>query len=227
LSQKPGFWKGKIPNPKFKILESKILASKIDMIGKAALLEAIAGKNRGLLATETDKQAILAAVAQLEDRNPTPRPVEALDLLDGDWRLLYTTSRGLLNLDRLPLAKLGQIYQCVRAREAKIYNIAEVCGLPYLEGLVSVAATFEAVSERRVQVKFNRSIVGWQRLIGYQSPASFITKIEEGKNFAALDFTLDSREQQGWLDITYLDADMRIGRGTEGSVFVLAKGERG
>ncbi|MCU0517995.1 MAG: PAP/fibrillin family protein, partial [Oscillatoria sp. Prado101] len=39
------------------------------MIGKAALLEAIAGKNRGLLATETDKQAILAAVAQLEDRN--------------------------------------------------------------------------------------------------------------------------------------------------------------
>jgi hypothetical protein len=193
------------------------------MIGKAALLEAIAGKNRGLLATETDKQAILAAVAQLEDRNPTPRPVEALDLLDGDWRLLYTTSRGLLNIDRLPLAKLGQIYQCVRAREAKIYNIAEVYGLPYLEGLVSVAATFEPVSERRVQVKFNRSIVGLQRLTGYQSPASFIAQIEAGKKFAALDFSLDSREQQGWLDITYLDADMRIGRGNEGSVFVLTK----
>jgi len=34
--------------------------------------------------TEQDKQAILIAIAQLEDRNPTPRPVEALcDLLDG------------------------------------------------------------------------------------------------------------------------------------------------
>jgi len=47
-------------------------------------------KNRGLLATEQDKQAILIAIAQLEDRNPTPRPVEALcDLLDGNWRPLY------------------------------------------------------------------------------------------------------------------------------------------
>ncbi|HAJ61284.1 MAG TPA: fibrillin, partial [Cyanobacteria bacterium UBA8543] len=27
-----------------------------------------------------------------------------------------------------------------------------------------------------------------------------------------------------WLDITYLDKDLRIGRGNEGSVFVLTKG---
>lgn len=42
------------------------------MIGKAELMDAIAGKNRGLLATEQDKQAILIVIAQLEDRNPTP-----------------------------------------------------------------------------------------------------------------------------------------------------------
>ncbi|MBD2020713.1 fibrillin, partial [Leptolyngbya sp. FACHB-36] len=47
------------------------------MIGKAALLEAIAGTNRGLLATDSKKQAILSAIAQLEDHNPTSRPVEA------------------------------------------------------------------------------------------------------------------------------------------------------
>jgi PAP_fibrillin len=41
------------------------------MFGKSALLTAIAGKNRGLLASDTDKQAILAAVAELEERNPT------------------------------------------------------------------------------------------------------------------------------------------------------------
>ncbi|MGL4881863.1 MAG: PAP/fibrillin family protein, partial [Waterburya sp.] len=29
--------------------------------------------------------------------------------------------------------------------------------------------------------------------------------------------------QKGWLDITYLDEDMRIGRGNEGNVFVLTK----
>ena len=193
------------------------------MIGKAVLMEAIAGKNRGLLATERDKQAILMAIAQLEDRNPTPRPVEASDLLDGNWRLLYTTSKGLLNIDAVPLLKLGQIYQCIRVKTASVYNIAEVYGLPFLEGLVSVAARFEPVSERRVQVKFERSIFGLQRLISYQSPEDFIQRLEMSKKFAAIDINLNSREQQGWLDITYLDNELRIGRGNEGSVFVLTK----
>ncbi|MEK0180888.1 MAG: fibrillin [Oscillatoriales cyanobacterium] len=193
------------------------------MIGKSGLLEIIAGKNRGLLATASDKQAILSAIAQLEDFNPTPRPVEAAELLNGDWRLLYTTSRALLNLDGFPLLKLGQIYQSIRVAESKIYNIAELYGLPYLEGIVSVAAKFEPTSERRVQVKFERSILGLRRLIDYESPVKFINEIESGKKFTAVDFGLDAREQQGWLDITYLDSDLRIGRGNEGSVFVLTK----
>jgi hypothetical protein len=195
------------------------------MVSKAELLEAIAGKNRGLLVSETDKVAILAAVSRLEDRNPTPRPVEATDLLEGNWRLLYTTSNELLNLGRLPALPLGQIYQCNRTSGARIYNIAEVSELPYLEGLVSVAARFEPVSERRVNVKFERSIVGLRRLISYNSPNDFIQQIEAGKKFfPALDFSIDSGDRQGWLDITYLDNDLRIGRGNEGSVFVLTKG---
>ncbi|TAG95735.1 MAG: fibrillin [Oscillatoriales cyanobacterium] len=193
------------------------------MIGKSELLEIIAGKNRGLLATASDKQAILSAIAQLEDFNPTPRPVEAAELLNGDWRLLYTTSRALLNLDGFPLLKLGQIYQSIRVAESKIYNIAELYGLPYLEGIVSVAAKFEPTSERRVQVKFERSILGLRSLIGYESPVKFINEIESGKKFVAVDFAIEAREQQGWLDITYLDSDLRIGRGNEGSVFVLTK----
>jgi hypothetical protein len=119
--------------------------------------------------------------------------------------------------------QLGQIYQCVRTAEAKIYNIAEISGLPYLEGLVSVSARFEPVNERRVNVKFERSISGLQRLLGYQSPSNFIEQIEAGKKFPAIDFNIESRDQQGWLDITYLDRDLRIGRGNEGSVFVLTK----
>lgn len=193
------------------------------MIGKAELLETIAGKNRGLLATATDRQAILTAIARLEDFNPTARPLEALELLEGNWRLVYTTSRGLLNIDQLPLLKLGQIYQLIRTREAKIYNIAEVYGLPYLEGLVSVVAEFQPVSVRRVEVRFQRSILGLQRLLSYQSTTHFVEKIEAGEKFAAIDFNIARGEQQGWLDITYLDRDLRIGRGNEGSVFVLVK----
>ncbi|MEH1815330.1 MAG: PAP/fibrillin family protein [Nostoc sp.] len=193
------------------------------MMGKAALMDAIAGTNRGLLATEEQKQSILVAIANLEDFNPTPRPVEASNLLDGNWRLLYTTSKALLNLDRLPLCKLGQIYQYIRVETTSVYNIAEIYGLPFLEGLVSVAAKFEPVSGRRVQVKFERSIIGLQRLIEYNSPVTFIQQIEEGRKFPAIDVAINSDKQQGWLDITYIDNDLRIGRGNEGSVFVLTK----
>lgn len=193
------------------------------MLGKAELLEIIAGKNRGLLASEAEKQAILSAIAQLEDRNPTPRPLEATELLNGNWRLLYTTSQELLRLDLIPFSRLGQIYQCVQTATARIYNIAEVSGVPYLEGLISVAARFEPVSEHRVQVKFERAVLGLQRLLDYSRPNDLIQQIEQQKSLKAIDFKIDSNNQQGWLDITYLDADLRIGRGNEGSVFVLTK----
>lgn len=193
------------------------------MLIKTELLNAIAGKNRGILATATEKQAILACLAQLEDRNPTPNPLEASDLLEGNWRLLYTTSQELLRLDQFPLIKLGQIYQFIRTGTNKIYNVAELYGFPYLEGIVSVAAQFTPSSNRRVQVRFERGIVGAQRFIPYQSATTFVQDIEAGKKFLAVDFPINSENQRGWLDVTYLDQDLRIGRGNEGSVFVLAK----
>ncbi|MEC4986562.1 MAG: PAP/fibrillin family protein [Oscillatoria sp. PMC 1068.18] len=193
------------------------------MSKKEELLQAIAGKNRGLLVKELEKVAILAAIAQLEDFNPTPRPVERLDLLEGDWRLLYTTSKGLLGFNRVPLVETGQIYQCIRTDGTRVYNFAELGGLPFLEGLIAVAATFEPVSAKRVNVKFNRSIIGLQKFLNYRSPQDFIKQIEAGKKFPPVDFKIENREQKGWLDITYLDDDLRIGRGNEGSVFVLTK----
>ncbi|MDJ0799195.1 MAG: PAP/fibrillin family protein [Calothrix sp. MO_167.B12] len=190
---------------------------------KTDLLQAIAGTNRGLLVTEAKQQAIQDAIVNLENSNPTPSPLTATNLLDGNWRLIYTTSKSLLNIDRLPLSKVGQIYQYIRVNTNSIYNLAEISGLPYLEGLISVAAKFEAVSEKRINVKFERSIIGLQRLIGYNCADDFIQQIEAGKKFMAVDFPLNSNEQQGWLDITYIDEDLRIGRGNEGSLFVLAK----
>ncbi|BFM40851.1 PAP/fibrillin family protein [Synechocystis sp. LKSZ1] len=190
---------------------------------KTKLLEAIAGTNRGLLATEADRVAILSAVEQLEDHNPHPHPLQFQALLDGNWRLLYTTSRGILGLDRFPLIQLGQIYQYLDLINGKLYNVAEIEGLPLLEALVVVGASFEAVSDRRVEVKFERSIIGLQRWLNYQNPTQFVQALELGKKFFPIDFSLDRRESMGWLEITYLDEDLRIGRGNEGNVFILAK----
>lgn len=207
------------------------------MLSKDDLRNAIAPTNRGIAATAVDKQAIASIIAQVEDRNPTPDPLSATSLLEGDWRLLYTTSQELLGIDRVPLAQLGDIYQCIRTAQSRIYNIAEVKGLPYLESLVSVVASFAPAADaddevsarqlkRRVNVKFNRAVLGLQRSLNYQSPAQYIQQLEQTEKmswFKGIDFAINAERQQGWLEITYLDEDLRIGRGNRGSLFVLTK----
>jgi hypothetical protein len=193
------------------------------MLEKAKLLQLLAPANRGIAATATEKVAIAAAIAQLEERNPTPQPLDAPAKLEGDWLLLYTTSRELLGLDRIPLLNLGAIYQSIRTADSKIYNIAEVNGIPFLEGIISVVADFSPVDQRRIDVGFSRAIWGGQRLMRYQSPSQFIDAIAAGQKFLAIDFAIKPRDRNGWVDITYLDDDLRIGRGNVGSLFVLQK----
>jgi PAP_fibrillin len=194
---------------------------------KAKLLAAIAGKNRGILATPLDRQAILAAITELEFRNPHPRPLTtAVDLLAGDWRLLYTSSQSLLGIDKFPLVDLGTIYQCLRPTISAVYNIAEVSSLvPGLKGLVAIVAKFTPVNEMRINVQFNRSVIGLQRLLDYSSPDRLINDLESGRKFTAIDLPINRAEGKApaWLEVTYLDETLRISRGNEGSVFVLTK----
>ncbi|HBC42019.1 MAG TPA: fibrillin [Pseudanabaena sp.] len=190
---------------------------------KANLLNAITPVNRGLKMTEDQRKAIFSAVAYLEELNPTPAPTQNPDLLDGNWLLLFTTSQELLGIDRLPLYKLGNIYQCLRVSEGKIFNVAEVKGLPWLSGLVSVCANFSVVNEKRVKVNFERLVAGSQTLIGYQDVNSFIETLRSPKKLLAIDFQIKREDQKGWLETTYIDQDLRIGRGNEGNLFVLRK----
>ncbi|OIP75747.1 MAG: fibrillin [Oscillatoriales cyanobacterium CG2_30_44_21] len=190
---------------------------------KANLLSAIAPVNRGLEMTENQRKAIFSAVAYLEELNPTPKPNRSPELLDGDWLLLFTTSQELLGIDRFPLYKLGNIYQCLRVAEGKIFNVAEVKGLPLLGGLVSVCANFMIVSDQRVKVNFERLVAGSQSLIGYRDVNSFIDTLRSPRKLLAVDFKIKREDQKGWLETTYLDQDMRIGRGNEGNLFVLRR----
>jgi PAP_fibrillin len=193
------------------------------MTAKTDLLDLLATKNRGLQASEPEKQAIAAAIQLTEATNPTSQPCNSPGLLNGDWRLIYTTSGSLLNLGRIPLSQLGEIYQCIRTDNSSVYNIAEVNSLPYLSSVVSVVAKFVPLSDTRVQVNFIRSIAGLQKMLNYQSPSAWIDRIVAGGKVPAINFPINSPNADSWLDITYLDETMRISRGNQGSVFVLVK----
>ena len=190
---------------------------------KANLFNAIAPVNRGLAMSEDQRKAIFSAVAYLEELNPTPAPNQTPELLDGDWLLIFTTSQELLGIDRFPLYKLGNIYQCLRMAEGKIFNVAEVKGLPLLGGLVSVCANFTVESDKLVKVNFERLVAGSQSLLGYQDVNSFINILRSPKKLLAIDFKIKREDQKGWLETTYLDQNLRIGRGNEGNLFVLRK----
>jgi hypothetical protein len=54
---------------------------------KAQLKDALYGTERGLRASSESRAKVLELITQLETRNPTPAPTEALTLLDGKWIL--------------------------------------------------------------------------------------------------------------------------------------------
>jgi hypothetical protein len=201
------------------------------MTAKTDLLDILANKNRGLTASDSEKQSIETLITRTEAFNPTPNPVECPELLNGDWRLIYTTSSSLLNLGRIPLSQLGNIYQSIRTDTSSVYNIAEINSWPYLSSLVSVVAKFTPVNAQRVQVNFVRSIAGLQKMLDYrscnvslgESPTTWIDRLNSGKSLPAIDFPINSTNTDSWLDTTYLDQTMRISRGNQGSVFVLVK----
>lgn len=190
---------------------------------KQDLLAAIAACQQPWQPQPAEADRILQAIAALEVINPTPEPTTATALLDGDWKLLFTTSLELLGIDRLPLLALGEIWQCLRISDRRVVNLAEVQSL-LGTGLVSVAAQFEVVSDRRLEVSFQRLVLGLERFLGYQGVATWVERLgQDQRIWTGIDFPIQPGNRRGWIELTYLDQDLRINRGNEGSVFVLQR----
>ena len=89
---------------------------------------------------------------------------------------------------------------------------------------MAVRANFEVLSDVRVKVNFTQAMIGSQAIANFDLD-SFLTLMEyRPERIPALKLKFsEQREQQGWLDITYLDGDLRVGRGNQGNVFVLER----
>jgi hypothetical protein len=194
-------------------------------MSKSELLQAIAPTARGEKANLEQQRQILTLIESLEAANPTPAPTATPDLLSGNWRTLYTTSRDLLGLSALPGIRAGEIYQYVDAHRQQVFNIAEIeSRLPLTQGIFAIRARFQGVSPRRVEVTFEQFVIGWTWLINYRIDTFLPLLIERPQQIPALKIPVrQPPNRPSWLDITYLDPDLRIGRGSQGSVFVLEK----
>ncbi|KAG9154010.1 hypothetical protein Leryth_000511 [Lithospermum erythrorhizon] len=123
---------------------------------KRALVDTVFGTDSGFGASSEVRAEALELVQQLEAANPTPKPTEATELLDGNWVLVYTSFSELLPLlaaGRIPTVKVEKICQRIDATNLTIENSTKLAG-PVATFSFSALANFEVRSPCRIQVTF-------------------------------------------------------------------------
>lgn len=138
-----------------------------------------------------------------------------MEKVKGEWRLLYSTI-SILGLKRTKLGlrdfiTLGDFLQTIDVDKSKAANTItfSVAGLGMLRGVLTIEASYVVSSVSRVDICFEKSsIVPDQLLKLFQ------------KNY---DLLLSVFNPEGWLEITYVDDDMRVGRDDKGNIFLLER----
>ncbi|MDF5714058.1 MAG: PAP/fibrillin family protein [Rhizonema sp. NSF051] len=175
---------------------------------------------------KTQAQKIEQLTLELENVNPNLNPLRTAPfLLQGTWQLLYSTAREIRSLEKLPLGlKLGKVYQVINIADNTFFNLASVTyPLGILSGYVKVTATFEldqensdSLPDKRLNVYFDKRYLSIQKIAGFVTPQLNPFKVSSANNPPGRIATLD---------ITYLDETLRIGRGGDGSLFILCKSD--
>lgn len=161
------------------------------------------------------RQEVEELVENLERLNPTPQPTENLEKVAGPWRLLYTTisisGYKKTKLGLREFVKLGDFMQIINVEQQEAVNLVHfsVAGLGTLEGDLRVTASYTPSSPSRVDIQFKSA----------QLSPDMIHKLFE-TNY---DLLLSIFNPDGWLEITYVDEDTRVGRDDKGNIFVLEK----
>ncbi|CAM6017973.1 unnamed protein product [Sphagnum balticum] len=158
---------------------------------KRELLAAIQPLDRGAQATADDLANIDKIARELESLNPTKEPLK-LSLLNGKWRLVYTTSETVLRKQWPKILRPnGPIYQAINTDTLRAQNLET---WPFFN---QVTANLSPLTAKKVAVNFDYFKIGG--LISVKMP----------------------ERARGELEITYLDDEVRVSRGDKGSLFVL------
>ncbi|KAH7373499.1 hypothetical protein KP509_17G059600 [Ceratopteris richardii] len=216
---------------------------------KRALVDCLVGTDRGLKASSELRAEIVELITQLEAKNPTPAPMQALPLLQGKWILVYTSFSDLfpfLAAGSFPLVRVGEISQYVDSDALTVENSVTFTG-PLASTSVRTSASFEIKSPKRVQIKFEEGVIGTPQItdlieipenvqlvgqnVDLKPVQGLLKSLQDAASSVArslseqppLKFPIRIERAQSWLLTTYLDSDLRISRGDAGSIFVFLK----
>ncbi len=147
----------------------------------------------------TDKIGIIAKELEKESNFVLSNDFQKLK---GIWALRWSTSRAPF-LNYSPLVDNFQILDPINLNAL---NLLKPKGIKSILG-TGIVAKLKALNEKQIGVRFT-----YAGLIGPnigQKKIKALTKIKT--------------EQKGWLEITFLNEDLRICRGDKGTLFILKK----
>ena len=149
--------------------------------------------------------SIAERVSALEQLHPADLSRDSA-LLEGVWDLRWSSSSQPW-LRQAPWLENLQVLDPAQKRGC---NLLRLCGPFGAIGAISVQADLDVINEKRVEVKFRKG--GW---LGPSLPGIGQLKLlrEVEQSFPA------------WLDITFLDKELRICRGNAGTTFALLRHE--
>ncbi|KAI4374188.1 hypothetical protein MLD38_012210 [Melastoma candidum] len=195
---------------------------------KVRLYQALDGLNRGIFGVPSAKKSeIEDLVRLLESQNPNPDPMSNLDKVGGCWKLVYSTIT-ILGSRRTKLGlrdfiNLGDFFQIVDVTEGKATNVIKfnARGLNMLNGQLTIQASYKVASGSRVDITYERSTITPDRV------PNGLTKFENLMNVFRQNYNLllEIFNPEGWLKITYVDNDLRIGRDNKGNLFILERSD--
>jgi len=194
---------------------------------KAALLEAIPATATGAPATNaTLPRAVaerISKCADALDAAASMKDTASNKQLDGSWRLVYSDAPEITNLAKLPLGfQLGPVRQPFALNSKTFENQGEILHVTRLiHGSTRVVGDFDraargtlnaagVVNDRgdRVDVFFRRVV------FEIDAPVAIRTVVEP---------KADPTLARPAVDTVYLDGDLRVTRGGDGSLFVLIR----
>lgn len=213
---------------------------------KAKLLETISFTANGKNASPTVQEEVLAMVAELEENCPVSNTLltDASEsrALDGTWFLQYTSPSTIGDGDNFPNAWKPQNPSEGEANiETKRVNskgTVTAAGLTVDTSNRVVKQVFDIETSsvyNEVELDFGIGRAGGTFRESPTVPNRALVSFNEAsitfKNGFVLDlgwiFTIIAifrkSNENGWLETTYLDSELRIGRGNKGTMFILTR----
>lgn len=179
-------------------------------------------ETRGIFGLPEDERAEIGEIIERieKDNACTDVTKDNVSIVHGRWKLVYTTleilgrrriSLGISSPFKQGLVELGDFIQEIDSVHSTTSNIVHFDVLQRVQGTFTINASYEVLSECRVGVNMQSTLLypeSLQKLLGKNE--KMLTKIFN---------------PTGFLDITYVDNEMRIGRNAKGQIFVLERME--